>query len=713
MAVTVFQRLDEGVRRWMVDHDWTDFTPIQHEAIPTILDGTGALLIAPTATGKTEAALLPIVSEIQRLKLPPLSLLYIAPLRALVNDQTRRAQLLLEECGLRVRWWHGDLPASERKKLMAYVPDALFTTPESVEVILSSDSYGHGNLLGDVRYVVIDEIHAFTADDRGNQMLSLLARIEQQKNTPIVRVGLSATVNNPETIARWMASGRNDAPAIPIIIDPKPRERKLAVGYLGAGDRKGEDADERSTARAVKLIARHAERDRTIVFVNSRRDAETITIGLRESGVAAFVHHGSIDREERQRVEASFRSDERAVIVATSTLELGIDIGDMGLVVQIGPPFTALSLLQRVGRSGRRAGKQSRGVVYAAFQSDIPSCLAAADLATEGVVEDLYPQTAAIQVLFHQIIQLIRECDRIDDAELISILSAAGSFRNISQTQWADVLEEMLEMQYVERERGWLRVGPQTEREFSAMNYRDFYAVFEADTEWTVRTVSQVIGSIDRRYPIARDKETLLVLAGRAWRVIQVDEKRLTLVVEPAKAAPIPKWMNTGLGPSYDIMRRMYEMLCGRRSLLETEALEAKMVAARQQAADDGWKIGMIPTSADARGAQLHTFYGSQLNIYLALMLRASEGAIGSSATPEMVLVSGLSVDAARKELLSLMRSPELRRERLEQAVELIYDFRVGRFWHSLGPKSRRNALIEFYRVFEPAVERAVLETLS
>jgi ATP-dependent Lhr-like helicase len=450
----------------MVDHDWTEFTPIQEAAIPTMLDGNGALLIAPTAAGKTEAAFLPILSEIQRLKLRPISLLYISPLRALVNDQTRRARSLLEECGLRVGWWHSDLPARDRKKLLAYVPDALFTTPESIEVILSSDAYGHGVLLGDVRYVVIDEIHAFATDDRGAQLMSLLARIEAHKRTPLVRVALSATVNNPDAVASWMASDRQDSPRINVVKDLSARTRRLAVGGLGLSD---EDSAGTQTRKAVQVIRKHSEGLRTIVFVNSRKDAEAITLALREAGALARVHHGSIHREERQRVEESFRQEDESIIVATSTLELGIDIGDMDLVMQIGVPYSALSLLQRIGRSGRRAGREAVGVVYAIQDQDLPTCLAGADLALRGDVEDVHPQTAALQVLFHQIIQLAREKDRTSLDEIRELVHSSGSFRELDSLEVNDLVDEMLSMRFLETERGWIRVGYETERRFGAL----------------------------------------------------------------------------------------------------------------------------------------------------------------------------------------------------------------------------------------------------
>lgn len=701
-----YDRLAPGVQRWIDNHEWRDWTPIQEQAIPHILAGNGALLVAPTATGKTEAAILPIISEISRLTLAPIALLYISPLRALINDQTRRAQTLLEENGLRVGWWHGDLSGAARKKMLAEPPHALFTTPESVEVMLSSDGYGHGALLGDVRFLLIDEIHAFATDDRGAQLMSLLARLETGKKTPMTRIALSATVPNPEAIVEWMRSARPDAPGIVPLSDTHARVRRIGVGYLAQSGDPSSPLHGREQTNMVAMLRRHVEGKRAIVFVNSRAEAERVTFLLREAELNAMVHHGSIHKEERRRVEEAFRHEGSSVIVATSTLELGIDIGALELVVQLGAPHTASSLLQRLGRSGREAGAESKCIMYAHSPEELPVALAVGELALAGDVEELLPGGAVVHVLFQQVLQLLRERGRVEAAEIRDILLQAGSFRDITHAEFADLLSEMLEMGYLEPERGWLVLGPQTEKRFGRMNYRDFYAVFETNTEWTVRTESQVIGTIDRTYPIARDRETFLVLGGRSWRVRSVDEAHLVLLVEPAKRVALPKWHSLGPGPSFKVMQRTYDIICGRTGVLESAALTERLREEREYARERRLEPATIRLELAEEELAAVTYFGSALNQYLATLLLgyAELDRVRASATD--LRFRGLSAAEGARALSALLIDSEARREALERALDRVMQVQVGRFWPMLGSKTRKHVMRRFYRNVEPFIER-------
>ncbi|GAC1657033.1 MAG: DEAD/DEAH box helicase [Vulcanimicrobiaceae bacterium] len=700
-----YDRLAHGVQRWIDNHSWNEWTPIQAKAIPQILDGKGALIVAPTASGKTEAAILPMISEISRLRLPPIALLYISPLRALINDQTRRAQLLLEENGLEVGWWHSDLGPAQRKKMLKAPPHALFTTPESVEVILSSEGYGHGALLGNVHFVLIDEIHAFASDDRGAQLMSLLARLEVEKKTPLTRVALSATVTNPQGIVRWMRSENPAAPAIEVLHDDTARVRRIGVGFLQQGD---DPAKQTPTEQRnlVSVLRKHLEGKRGIVFVNSRADAEKLTFLLRETDIPAMVHHGSIHKEERARVEAHFRIEGPKVIVATSTLELGIDIGDLDLIVQLGPPHTASSLLQRLGRSGRRGDAESVCVMYAHSLEALPVALAVGELALEGAVEELIPDTTCLHVLFHQVLQFLRERVRADRAEIARTLLAAGSFRDIDELEYDDLIDDMLADGYLQRERDWLTLGPQTEKRFGRMNYRDFYAVFETETEWTVRTDQEVIGTIDRRYPVGRDRETYLILAGRSWRVKNIDETHLVLVVEPAKRVAVPKWHSLGPGPSFEVMQRTYALICGQSGVLETPAHTRLLAPEREDARAQGYDPQTVVFEADREDTSIVTYFGSTLNQYLSMLLLGEMEIDRLRATPTALRFRGPSVPEVAERLSALLADPQRRVAALDSALPHVREVQVGRFWPMFGAKTRAHVLRRFFRNAEPYIER-------
>lgn len=700
-----YDRLAHGVQRWIDSHYWNEWTPIQSKAIPQILDGKGALIVAPTASGKTEAAILPMISEISRLHLPPIALLYISPLRALINDQTRRAQMLLEENGLEVGWWHSDLGPSQRKKMMLAPPHALFTTPESIEVMLSSDGYGHGAFLGNVHFVLIDEIHAFAVDDRGAQLMSLLARLELEKKTPMTRVALSATVTNPEGIVDWMRSANPLAPAIPILHDDTARVRRIGVGFLQQGD----DPDKQTGDEQRKLVAmlrKHVEGKRAIVFVNSRAEAEKLTFLLRETDIPAMVHHGSIHKEERARVEAHFRIEGPKVIVATSTLELGIDIGDLDLVVQLGPPHTASSLLQRLGRSGRRGDAQSVCIMYAHSIDELPVALAVGELALSGDVEELLPNTASLHILFHQVLQFLRERMRADQSEIARALLTSGSFRDVAAREYDDLIADMLHDGFLQRERDWLTLGPQTERDFGRMNYRDFYAVFETETEWTVRTDQQVIGTIDRRYPISRDRDTYLILAGRSWRVRNVDEAHLVLIVEPAKRVAVPKWHSLGPGPSFEVMQRAFAIICGQTGVLETPALTILLAPEREDARLQGYEVGTIRFETGTEETSIVTYFGSTLNQYIAMLLLGEMELDHLRATPTMIRFRGPSMSEVSERLAALLVDPARRNAALDSALPHITQVQVGRFWSKFGAATRGHVLRRFFRNAEPYMQR-------
>ncbi|GAC1389014.1 MAG: DEAD/DEAH box helicase [Vulcanimicrobiaceae bacterium] len=700
-----YDRLQHGVQRWIDNHSWNEWTPIQATAIPQILDGHGALIVAPTASGKTEAAILPMISEIARLKLAPVALLYISPLRALINDQTRRAQMLLEENGLEVGWWHSDLSPGARKKMLHSPPHALCTTPESIEVMLSSDGYGHGALLGNVHFVLIDEIHAFATDDRGSQLMSLLARLEAEKKTPMTRVALSATVTNPDGIVEWMRSTNPAAPSIPVLHDDTARVRRIGVGFLAqSGDPDADNPPEQ--ARLVATLRKHVEGKRAIIFVNSRAEAEKLTFLLRETDIPAMVHHGSIHKDERGRVEAHFRIEGPKVIVATSTLELGIDIGDLDLIVQLGPPHTASSLLQRLGRSGRRGDAESVCIMYAHSLDELPVALAVGELALSADVEELLPNTASVHVLFHQVLQYLRERVRADEQEIAQALLGAGSFRDISEIEYADLLAEMLEAGYLQRERDWLTLGPTTEKKFGRMNYRDFYAVFETDTEWTVRTDRDVIGTIDRRYPISREHETYLILAGRSWRVKNIDETNLVLIVEPSKRIAVPKWHSLGPGPSFEVMQRAFALICGQTGVLETPALTKLLAAEREDAQESRYEPQSIQFSAGREENVITTYFGSTLNQYLATLLIGCIDLDHVRVTPTTIRFRGPSIEDVKERLTQLLIEPDRRRAALNEALAHITQVQVGRFWPMFGPKTRHHVLRRFYRNAEPYIAR-------
>ena len=336
---------------------WPALRPLQAAAIAPLLAGEHALLLAPTAGGKTEAAAFPILSRIASERWAPLSVLYLAPLRALLNNLLPRLERYTSFTGHRAALWHGDIGDGPRRQIITDPPDVLLTTPESLEAMLISRRVDERWLFANLRAVIVDEVHAFAAADRGWHVLAVLERLTRIAGRELQRIGLSATVGNPERLLAWMTATCH-APAS--VIDPPAAaiaEPDVTLDYVGSLD------------NAATVISRLHAGEKRLVFVDSRRRAEELAAGLHTRDIATFVSHGSLGREERHRAETAFAEADNCVIVATSTLELGIDVGDLDRVIQIDSPATVAGFLQRIGRTGRRPGT-SRNALFLATGKD-------------------------------------------------------------------------------------------------------------------------------------------------------------------------------------------------------------------------------------------------------------------------------------------------------------------------------------------------------
>jgi ATP-dependent Lhr-like helicase len=481
------------------------------------------------------------------------------------------------------------------------------------------------------------------------------------------------------------------------------------------------ERERRSMGRLAALLEQHVVGKRSLIFTNSRAIAEKVTAELLERGIDAHIHHGSVDQTVRRRTEELFRMDGPKTIVATSTLELGIDIGDLELSVQLGAPATASSFLQRLGRSGRRAECESVGFLYALDDDELPVALAVADLASRGVSEELYPESAALHVLFQQTIQLVRELDRVAPQRCFEVLSGAGGFRDVTWQVFEDLLRDLVEDGYLELERQHLRVGPETERRFGHMGYRDFYSVFVTDPTWTVKYGAEPVGTIDLRYPISENRENVFVLAGRKWRVEAIDRIRNLLLVEPAPNARVPRWVGDPVPYSYEVMRRTCELLAGTKSLLEHPKLSNKMAPARADAAALGVNPSTFVVAPEVGGTVVHTYAGFAANRYLAVLLGARLRAPVVSTGPGVILrsVSSLSLDEIVDAVQTVVASSCARFELQGFAESDDQSVIGGKFGPLLGARSRahqRRANLQRDRVqFErlPLSELRVMKSLS
>ena len=336
--MSAFEYLHPAIQHHIVNSlGWRTLRTLQEEAVQPILEGESALLIAPTAGGKTEAAVFPLLSRLLSENWEPISVLYVCPIKALLNNLENRLRQYSDWLGRRVGVWHGDIGQGDRGRIIKDPPDILLATPESLEVMLVSRRTDHANLFANVRAVVIDEIHAFAGDDRGWHLLAVLDRISHLSAHDIQRVGLSATVGNPKALLGWLKGG---ADSTGMVISPNgggAMRSDIEVDYVG------------SLSNAAIVISRLHRGEKRLIFCDSRSQVESLAGELRQLGVQTFVSHSSLSVDERRRAEAAFSEARNCVIVATSTLELGIDVGDLDRVIQIDAPPTVAAFYAAIG----------------------------------------------------------------------------------------------------------------------------------------------------------------------------------------------------------------------------------------------------------------------------------------------------------------------------------------------------------------------------
>ncbi|MGW4200641.1 DEAD/DEAH box helicase [Streptomyces sp. NPDC004726] len=566
----VLDRLDPVVLHHIVNTlGWPDLRRLQRAAITPLMEGQDAVLLAPTAGGKTEAACFPLLSAMTERKWTGTSVLYLCPLKALLNNLVGRVDQYAQWLGRRAALWHGDTKESQRRRIRAEAPDILLTTPESLEAMLIGVKTDHARLLGGVRAVVIDEVHAFAGDDRGWHLLAVLERLERVTGRAIQRVGLSATVGNPAELLHWLQgadvgnrTGQVVAPGVHLPAtdgsglgdeaSPEPSGRpagEVELDYVGSLD------------NAAKLIAALHRGEKRLVFCDSRRQVEELGAALRAREVTVFLSHASLSVDERTRSEQAFAEARDCVIVSTSTLELGIDVGDLDRVIQIDSPASVASFLQRIGRTGRRAGTV-RNCLFLTTRED--ALLQAAGLLllwSRGWVEPVVPPPEPRHLVAQQLLAVTLQQHKLGDRLWDRQWNGLAPFDKSA----APILRYLTEEGFLDSDGGMLFIGPEAERRFGKRHFIELTASFTAPPQFTVLFGRTEIGRTDPSVLTEeRPGPRRLLLGGRSWQVTYIDWLRKRVFVEPADGGGIAKWMNGGVaGLSYALTRAMRQVLLG------------------------------------------------------------------------------------------------------------------------------------------------------
>ena len=532
-------RLLEGLEKLGVREP----TPPQERAIAPISSGENVLLVAPTASGKTEAALLPVFDALLRDHGGPegIAIIYITPLRALNRDIHRRLVFWADHLGLDVEIRHGDTPQRDRRRQASRPPRMLITTPEMLQAVLPSK--GMRRHLGGVRWVIVDEIHELAASKRGAQLAVGLERLERATAGPFQRIGLSATVGNPAEVARFLG-GPHPVSVIEVEVD---RSYGYSVEYPTPTDEDFDLADTLSTTpRAASRLRRMRDLVRghssTLIFVQGRGQAEALGHRLGRVDPLIEVHHGSLSREQRHMVEDRFKAGELRGIVCTSTLQLGIDVGDVDLSIQYLSPRQVSTLIQRVGRSGHSPGRRSEGVLLAAYGEDALESMVAAGRARRGELEETELHLNPLDVLAHQVVGLALDGDGIGEEEAYAVVTRAHPFRGLGEGEFRELLGFLASIGLISRGDDMLR---RTKK--GRMYYYENLGMINDERRYPFVNVvtDRVIGTVGDEFWTLRARVGLnVILRGRVWRILQIDEDRGVLHVIPSTdpLGALPGW---------------------------------------------------------------------------------------------------------------------------------------------------------------------------
>lgn len=577
---SAFDLLHPKIQKWIWDQGWAELHPIQEQAIQAIMSGEkDVLLAAGTAGGKTEAAFLPIASLVGAGERSGLRVLCVSPLKALINDQFHRLENLFGYVDVAVHRWHGDVSSDQKRKLLKDPQGVLLITPESLEALFVIHGYRMASILAGLERVVIDEAHVFIGSDRGKQLQSLLCRVESRLSRRIPRLGLSATLGDMTVAAEYLRPGAADE-VLHIVSGGDGQELRLQVrGYeakapqlvrADGGTVAPEDMPTASLDIAEDLW-RVLRGSNHLVFANRRATVERISDILRQRSERERVpnefypHHGSLSKEYREEAERKLKDTTApATAICTSTLELGIDIGQVESVAQIDAPFSVASIRQRLGRSGRRGGPSIlrmyveepeitvRSSLLDQLRPEIVQTVAMVELLAERWCEPNDPGGLNLSTLVQQILSLIAERGGVTAEVAWRVLCQDGAFRSVTQPMFVDLLRCLgardLIVQAPDRT---LVLGELGER---IVEHYSFYAVFSTPEEFRLVAAGKTLGTLALDTSITEG--LLLVFAGRRWRVIAVDVDSKVVTVEPAPGGRMPHFAGGRGGLIHDEIRR-------------------------------------------------------------------------------------------------------------------------------------------------------------
>ena len=528
--------LDPTISKKFKSIGFEELTEIQKEAIPEILEEKNCLIIAPTGSGKTECATIPIFSKLKTRKVSnKIKALYITPLRALNRDVFKRIINYAENENLKIEIRHGDTSQANRKRIADNPPDILITPPETLVNLLSQKK--HLDALSDLEWVIIDEVHELLASERGSQLCLSLERLQIKSKNQIHRIGLSATVGNPEEAGRFLVGTDRK---FQLIHDTSLRNYDVDVVFV---DGIMDDV----AVKIIEYIKKEQITSPVLLFTNSRGESERLSSILKQkTSINVELHHGSLSRQVREETEDMLRDGKSGIVVCTSSLELGLDIGSVELVIHYGSPRQVSKFMQRIGRSKHDRGDSARGLIITENADDEFEIQAIIERIKEGSIEEQKIHHGSLDVLAHHLVGLSMQVGNVPIEAALKLTKLAYPFRDISLEEFFDVLEILALRDLIIFNDDKTEYKKNTAFFATKYHFQNLSTIPDILKFKVVDTIeNKFIGTLDQRFVGDLDKDQIFVLRGSQWRVLNIDEKSFKINVLPIRSSqeiPVPKW---------------------------------------------------------------------------------------------------------------------------------------------------------------------------
>jgi ATP-dependent Lhr-like helicase len=632
---TAFGLLDKRIQRWIWSEGWTDLRDIQEQAIPSLINADQDVIIsAATASGKTEAAFFPIISHLLRDDSNMGSVLYISPLKALINDQWSRLEGMCGSLEIPVVAWHGDISSSLKHRFLTSPKGILLITPESLEALFVTRGSSIPALVTSLKYVVVDELHSFIGSERGKQLQSLLHRVETCAGKAIPRVALSATLGNMQLAADFLRPRAGES--VRLLNSTADRHDLKVIVKCYVEDDRADAGESSATEEIAQDLYIALKGTNNLIFPNSRSQVETYADLLRTkcekdgSPNEFWAHHGNLSRQLREETEQALKSGAcPATAVCTSTLELGIDIGSVRSIAQIGSPPSVSSLRQRLGRSGRRRGESA---ILRCFCKEFPitSKSAISDRLHEGLIQTVAMITLLINGWFEppdvdglhastfiqQVMSVIAERSGASAALIWSLLVQNGPFEGIDKQCFVSILKEMGDKKLIVQDRTGLLLHGELGERF--VNHYEFYSAFVSEDEFVLQHEGRTLGSLPVSRPLVPDQR--IIFGGRRWRVIAADAGSKTIAVVPDPGGTPPKFESSGAMIHDRVRQEMRAVLSNSDPILFlSQSGNSQLFEARELYKKTN--LGFSRVLADGDSTLLFTWRGDRVNDALSLLL--------------------------------------------------------------------------------------------